>query len=443
MMLLIDEADSIAPQRPLKTEGGLEPRLLGAAEDIVRRGGQRGIGVTLISQRAAVLNKNVLTQCGVLIAMRTVASQDLDAIDAWIHEADESRDRREQCLSSLPYLRTGEGWVWSTAFPPPDGLFVRANFLLPQTFDSSATPRVGQARVVPKNAADVDIEAFRRELAETIERAKAHDPRELQRQIHELKAQLKKQQPSHAARELEILRAQEKEWEQIVSRMDSENRSLRNQMEDMRRLLSSIGKLATGFDGAGKSEEVTAGDRVHVRPHAAIEFVSSRSRRAAPPRAASASAPGPLQRRILTVLAHYPRGKSRRQLGVHTAKAHKGGYFGNVLGTMKTSGWIDGTPELYTITDAGRAALGSIPDLPKGQSLLEHWKQQLNTTEYGIVETLYNAHPRTMSRWEVGAVLDKEAGGGYFGNCMSRVRALELVAGSNDALSVSEVFFED
>jgi DNA helicase HerA-like ATPase len=58
VMLITDEADAIAPQRPM--EG--EERMLGAMEDIVRRGGQRGIGCMLITQRTAVLNKNVLTQ---------------------------------------------------------------------------------------------------------------------------------------------------------------------------------------------------------------------------------------------------------------------------------------------------------------------------------------------------------------------------------------------
>lgn len=57
MMLVIDEADAIAPQKPQKGE----ERMLGAAEDIVRRGGQRGIGCVLVTQRSAVLNKNVLT----------------------------------------------------------------------------------------------------------------------------------------------------------------------------------------------------------------------------------------------------------------------------------------------------------------------------------------------------------------------------------------------
>jgi DNA helicase HerA-like ATPase len=62
MMLVIDEADAIAPQKPQKGE----ERMLGAAEDIVRRGGQRGIGCVLVTQRSAVLNKNVLTQAQIL-----------------------------------------------------------------------------------------------------------------------------------------------------------------------------------------------------------------------------------------------------------------------------------------------------------------------------------------------------------------------------------------
>jgi DNA helicase HerA-like ATPase len=55
--LVLDEADAFAPQRPMKGQ----ERLLGAIEDLVRRGRARGLGVTLVTQRAAVLNKDVLT----------------------------------------------------------------------------------------------------------------------------------------------------------------------------------------------------------------------------------------------------------------------------------------------------------------------------------------------------------------------------------------------
>jgi DNA helicase HerA-like ATPase len=75
---------------------------LGAVEDLVRRGRARGIGVTLVTQRAAVLNKDVLTQAEVLVALRTIAPQERDAIDAWIRVHGTPQER-EALMASLPY----------------------------------------------------------------------------------------------------------------------------------------------------------------------------------------------------------------------------------------------------------------------------------------------------------------------------------------------------
>ncbi|MGI0149891.1 MAG: helicase HerA domain-containing protein, partial [Thermoplasmata archaeon] len=112
MMLAIDEADAIAPQKGFHGE----ERMLGAAEDIVRRGGQRGIGVMLISQRAAVLNKNVLTQCGILILLQTTGSQDIDAVDEWIkkHGQPEQRAKVMETIAALP---RGTAWFWAPGWP--------------------------------------------------------------------------------------------------------------------------------------------------------------------------------------------------------------------------------------------------------------------------------------------------------------------------------------
>lgn len=89
--LILDEADEFAPQ---SGERGTE-RLLGATDRIVRRGRKKGFRVWMISQRPAVLNKNVLTQANTLIAMRLPASQDRKAIEAWIKgQADEAQAGR-------------------------------------------------------------------------------------------------------------------------------------------------------------------------------------------------------------------------------------------------------------------------------------------------------------------------------------------------------------
>jgi DNA helicase HerA-like ATPase len=106
--LVLDEADAFAPQRPMKGQ----ERLLGAIEDLVRRGRARGIGVTLVTQRAAVLAKDVLTQAEVLVALRTIAPQDRDAIDAWIRVHGTPQER-EALMASLPSLPIGTAWFWS------------------------------------------------------------------------------------------------------------------------------------------------------------------------------------------------------------------------------------------------------------------------------------------------------------------------------------------
>jgi len=176
--LVLDEADAFAPQRPLKGQ----ERLLGAVEDLVRRGRARGIGVTLVTQRAAVLNKDVLTQAEVLVALRTIAPQDRDAIDAWIRVHGTPQER-EALMASLPSLPVGTAWFWSPGWLD---VFTRVRIRRRETFDSSATPRVGVSRQEPKMLAAVDLERLRNRLSATIEKARAEDPRELRRRIAEL-----------------------------------------------------------------------------------------------------------------------------------------------------------------------------------------------------------------------------------------------------------------
>lgn len=194
VMLVIDEADAVAPQKPQKGE----ERMLGAAEDIVRRGGQRGIGCVLVTQRSAVLNKNVLTQAQMLVALRTIAPQDLAAMDAWIQVHGEP-DQRKTLMESLPSLPVGDAWFWSPGWPTAEGIFRRVHVLPIETFDSGATPKPGVKPVEPKNLADVDLDALKGQMAATIAKAKADDPRELRKQIADLTRQLAANRPQSQA----------------------------------------------------------------------------------------------------------------------------------------------------------------------------------------------------------------------------------------------------
>lgn len=180
--VVLDEADEWAPQRPLK---GAE-RLLGACEDLVRRGRARGLGVTLITQRPAVIHKDVLTQIEVLVALRVIGPQDRSAIDDWV-KVHGTADQRAELMASLPNLPIGTAWFWSPGWLD---VFQRVEVRTRETFDSSATPKAGQRAITPKAAADVDLEALKQAMHDSIERAQADDPKLLRKRIAELEKQL-------------------------------------------------------------------------------------------------------------------------------------------------------------------------------------------------------------------------------------------------------------
>src|SRR3954464_1995879 len=154
--LVFDEADLWAPQRRIKGCEGL----LGHIEEIVRRGRVRGFIPWLITQRPAVVHKDVLSQADILITMKLTSSQDRDAIGAWIEgQADRQEGRR--ILAELPRLRQGEGYLWA----PGHELLERVQFPAIRTFDSSRTPRRGERPAAPRTLAEVDITAITAALA--------------------------------------------------------------------------------------------------------------------------------------------------------------------------------------------------------------------------------------------------------------------------------------
>ncbi len=181
--LFIDEADAFVPQRPMPGQ----QRMLGAFEALVRRGGLRGIGVTLISQRPAVVNKNVLEQTECIIALQTTGPNDQDAIDNWV-KRNGTPAERETLMASLASLQKGEAWIYSPAWLE---VFKRVHIRERRTFNSSATPKVGEKQTISPAMVEVDLNRLSEQIRATIEKAKESDPEALKRRIRELERQIK------------------------------------------------------------------------------------------------------------------------------------------------------------------------------------------------------------------------------------------------------------
>ena len=131
-VLVVEEADMFAPQKPFHEEA----RCLNAFEDLVKRGGNRNIGMAMITQRSADFNKNLLTQSDCLIVGRLTAPQDKQAIQAWVEKHSE-KDKKElnAWYDSLSHLKKGEVWVWNDDEEFP--IFQKVQFRKRETFHAT------------------------------------------------------------------------------------------------------------------------------------------------------------------------------------------------------------------------------------------------------------------------------------------------------------------
>lgn len=439
MMLVIDEADAIAPQRP----GENEARMLGATEDIVRRGGQRGIGCMLVSQRAAVLNKNVLTQAQILIALRTMSPQDLTALDDWV-KVHGTPEQRVELFASLPSLPIGDAWVWSPGWPTLEGIFERVSVGAIETFDSGATPKVGQKVAPPKTVAEVDLTALTASLASTIAKAKADDPRELRKQISELQQELRAKD-AHP-----IMVSSPPEVREIIpSDFVQALRAFRAQMTEVREELDLIVEKAILTENSQKSPispemwPKTAEKRRNG-PNLAEEAVRTPVFREKQPENGENGLSGP-QQKIINVLGRL------EALGLLSASraavAGLSGYslsgnFQNLLGKLRSQGLIEyPAGNMLGLTRAGRDAAEYIEGIDTVEDLHNAWFDRLGPPRTRILRVLIGFYPDGVAR----NLLAEHSGyslSGNFQNLIGSLHTLGLVVyPERGFVAASEVLF--
>jgi len=423
--LFLEEADDYIPQRPFREQA----RLLRAFENIVRRGRARGLGMTMITQRSAAINKNVLTQIETLCVLRTSSPQDRKAIQAWV----EYHGQAKELLESLAGLEAGEAWIWS-----PHWLkrVERVQIRRRRTFDSGATPKELKGRRAPATVADVDLASVRTKMAETIERAKAEDPKELRRQIGALKKELAAKPapvalagPPAAPIEIPVLAADQ--LHQLEALLDR-GVALTGDLAQLRRELEPA---VTAL-----REAVESGRLMSVRlsrPTTALARTSNGPVRAAVQRTVTpppTGGPGlaTAQRKILNALAFLESvglgSPDKTQTALFAGLSPTAGHTGNMLGGLRTLGLIDyPEPGRVQLTDAGRAEASPqrAPQTPEEMHTLLFGK--LAAAQRKILTVLIESYPEQMSKEECAVRAGLSPTAGHTGNMFGNLRTLGVI----------------
>lgn len=431
MHLVLEEADMFAPQKPQQGE----QRMLGAIEDLVRRGRSRGIGISLISQRSAVLNKDVLTQTECLIALRTTAPHDRKAIKDWI-DAHADRDEQKRVMDSLPGLPTGTAWFWSPAWLE---VLQKVKVNKKKTLDTGATPKAGRRRLVQKTVAEVDLGSITDKMSATIEKAANENPAKLRARIRQLEKQAAK--PSKSAPAPNPLSAGEVD-KQIKAAIVKNNASWAEKFKIIKDAFGQRVRAHARDSAQQLSAIADAIEKEHVDPPIMKdpEVVVPDNPKAAdnlrpPPKPASTNGSaniGNSERRILNAIAWMNAVgiEEPNQTAVSFLAGYKsvgsGGYK-NPRSRLRVLGMVEYRGQQIALTDAGRA-IAEPPDIePTNEALQSAVLGRLKGPEAKLLRYLLNAHPQEMSNSELAEVAGYDPTSGGFKNPRSRLRTLGLV----------------
>lgn len=413
--LVVDEADEVAAQR--LADG--EQRLFGAFDKIVRRGRIKGFRPLMISQRPAVIHKNVLSQIGTLIALKLTSPQDRKAIEEWV-KGNADAEQARAVMSSLPTLQRGEGWVWS----PADAVLERVEFPAIRTFDSSRTPGNGEAAVAPAlTAVDVDV------LREAMKVAPVAETR---------------QAPVGGAGKAEIEAAEQRGYERGLVQGRNEGidhgktvgaaialAAVRNALEALRipdmvvdvasaSFPSSSNGRTPAFDavnrGSNPREGTTSPDKQLKRPG----IIATKT---------EASIDLGAERKPLALLAAaYPAGYTEAQWASLAGFKRTGGTWGTYKSRLRTKGLVEQRGELWFATEAGVDAIGgAMPTMPRTPGeRLAMWKSKVAGIG-PMLDVLFRCYPMELTREALASHLNMAAGGGTFGTYLSRLRSNGLI----------------
>jgi hypothetical protein len=438
--VFIDEADAVAPQNPMK---GAE-RCLGAVDDIVRRGGLHGIGTTLITQRAAVLNKDVLTQTEVLITLQTTSPQDIDAQDRWV-KMNGTKEQRDQFLESVASLPKGTAWIWSPSWLD---VFMKVKIRERETFNSSKTPEVGEKRVVPKKMARVDLEKIKEQIEATVEKSKIDDPRLLRQKITELQTQVKKMEKQMPAAFTKLPKAApvEKLGKTKIVEVPILPKRQMNRLTKLLKSMDSGLKSLKGFLEAmslqGSLEPMKSSTPAVMSTKFVYKAEPPKSVGKMPPRTEVPVTPKPVvakvdlgngehkivsgQRKMLEVLAA-KNPISRTDLAILSGIAYTSGTYSTYLSELKNLGYAAEAPGGFLVPGSAKLPQELAAAVISTQDLADMWKKRdMCRGERGMFDVLLQNYPTPISRQELAEKSDLMMSG-TFSTYLSKLKRYGLV----------------
>jgi len=429
--LYIDEADTFAPQL---TENRGQKVCLGTVSRLVKQGGVRGVGVTMITQRPADINKKVLSQVDILTVLRMSHPLDIKAATDWI-KSEVSVEFAGEVESALPSLPVGSAFFCSASLGIGERVEVRAR----ETFNSGATPKPGERQRLPKVLAPIDIEQLGREIADSARHAQENSPEFLRQRIADLERTGNRVAPDNGL-ELAQLRAEIVRLRPAAELAAEYAIMLREADETKNQFLQGLKALIAKLEQHGEGESASmpkprAPQKLPLRVPAHPVVIPRMTMEVSPtePAADTESPISTSEQKILDALASLEAvgvsDPSKTQLAAFAGYSNpKSGGFAAPVAALIRKGLAESSGGKATLTAAGRS-VANMPSRPATtKDLQERIFHLLGEGERKMLTLLIAAFPESLPRVELaGQAGYSNAKSGGFAAPLARLVELGFV----------------
>ena len=425
--VIVEEAPELVPQR-------LRPDMAGvfeAVERLVSRGRNKGIGVTLVSQRTATIAKDVLTQLDTLFVFGLTSPQDRKALMEWV-ECKADKGAFADFEKGLASLKRQEAWVWS---PESFNLFRAFKVRNMTTFhpDKTHLRRTGMLSARPVES---DVSAVVKTLGEALNKlAKTKEEgvstSVLQQKLIRLERELAQEKAKPAAKAC-----------------GPECKSVRDQLQLVQSVTNMAAQTLESVTESLRSKKVTA-QPYRTPVTAAPAPVLNRLIPPPLPHQPRKEAPADLmgeagthvgltasEQSALDAAAAFPGGATRRRISIYSGRSYRSSSFQSAFPSLIKSGLLRETGDhRFEPTEAG-AALAR----PTIGTSLQDWLRKLAPSEAKILMAVSDAYPERLTRAQVAERTGQSQLSSSFQSAFPALRELHLIEGASDFQASAELF---
>jgi hypothetical protein len=452
-LVIVEEAPELVPQRIRPDMGAV----FEAVERLVSRGRNNAIGVVLVSQRSATINKDVLSEIDALFVFGLVSPQDRKALKEWV-EAHGAESKLRTFDDGIASLAKRECWAWS---PEAFGGFFKKIYVSDfHTFhpDKTHLRRLGLLEVKPVTT---DVSGIVSKLGARMEllakeKTSASDATKLQLKVDRLERELEAERAKPRLRPgigQEMVRRTEKEIAEAVRPLKQEVAELRRQLKESASWIERAKRFARTIAEIPDPEVPKTSSSSH--PPSARTLVAPT---VSPPRQSQKEAPGPgtpegefrltkAHQRILAALVQlHGIGVGRptkTQVALWAGYSPTSGGYANYLGMLRSAGLIDyGGDSTAFLTEQGRFASTDPVDVPGTvEDLQEQVFRMVGASRAKILKVAIAVYPHPIAKPELAERAGFSPTSGGYANYLGTLRSMGLIDYVDGQVLATNVLF--